>query len=205
MRASGYSCDVLVPGLVNENRCALARRSTGGGSGAVVNSDILATSMPTGPKYTARPSSSSDTGHHRDSLPDRRLSVLVVAANASTRWAGEAILPLHIFRGLLRAGHEAWLCIGDETRPELEELLGPDAKRVFYVEDTLMHSAFRRIQAQLPLSIGSNPLYYPQVLVTLWRQRNTVARLVARLGIDVVHQPTPVSPRVPSLLVNLPA
>jgi glycosyltransferase involved in cell wall biosynthesis len=32
-----------------------------------------------------------------------------------------------------------------------------------------------------------------------------VAQLVKRLGIDVVHQPTPVSPRVPSLLVDLPA
>ena len=31
------------------------------------------------------------------------------------------------------------------------------------------------------------------------------AQLVKKLGIDVVHQPTPISPRVPSLLVDLPA
>ena len=100
-----------------------------------------------------------------------RLSVLIVAANASTRWAGEAILPLHIFRGLLKAGHDAWMCVGNETKPELDELLGPDAERVSYIEDAHMHSAFRWISSPHSLSMGSNPLYYPQILATQWRQR----------------------------------
>jgi glycosyltransferase involved in cell wall biosynthesis len=134
-----------------------------------------------------------------------RLSVLIVAANASARWAGEAILPLHAFRGLLKAGHDAWMCVGNETKPELDELLGLDAQRVSYVDDARMHSAFRWIQARTPLWMGSNPLYYPQVLATQWRQRDAVTQLVKKLGIDVVHQPTPISPKVPSLLVGLPA
>ena len=134
-----------------------------------------------------------------------RLSVLVVAANASTKWGGEAILPLHIFRGLLNAGHDAWMCVGIETKPELDQLLGPDAYRVSYIDDARMHSRFRQIQARTPRWMGSNPLYYPHVLATQWRQRGAVAQLIKKLGIDVVHQPTPVSPRVPSLLVDLPA
>lgn len=134
-----------------------------------------------------------------------RLSVLIVAANASTKWAGEAVLPLHIFRGLLKAGHDAWMCVGNETKPELDELLGPHACRVHYVEDAHMHSAFRWIQARAPSWMGSNPLYYPQVLATQWRQRGVVPQLVKKLGIDVVHQPTPISPRAPSLLADLPA
>ncbi len=138
-------------------------------------------------------------------MSEERLSVLIVAANASAKWGGEAILPLHIFRGLLKAGHDAWMCVGKETKPELDELLGPDARRVYYVEDRQMHSAFRWIQARTPSWMGSSPLYYLQVLVTQWRQRAAVAQLVKELGIDVVHQPTPVSPRVPSLLVDIPA
>jgi glycosyltransferase involved in cell wall biosynthesis len=138
-------------------------------------------------------------------MSGERLSVLIVAANASARWAGEAILPLHIFRGLLKAGHDAWMCVGNETKPELDELLGHDAQRVSYVEDAQMHSAFRWIQARTPLWMGANPLYYLQVLATQWRQRNVVAHIVRKLGIDVVHQPTPISPRVPSLLVDVPA
>ena len=78
-------------------------------------------------------------------------------------------------------------------------------REFYYVEDAQMHSTFRWIQARTPLRMGSNPLYYLQVLVTQWRQRAAVAQLVKKLGIDVVHQPTPVSPRVPSLLVDLPA
>jgi glycosyltransferase involved in cell wall biosynthesis len=138
-------------------------------------------------------------------MSSERLSVLVVAANASARWAGEAILPLHIFRGLRKAGHDAWMCVGSETKPELDELLGSDAERVFYVEDAKMHSTFRWIQARTPPWMGSNPLYYIQVLATQRRQRDVVARLIKKLGIEVVHQPTPISPRVPSLLVDLPA
>src|SRR6516164_3205366 len=34
---------------------------------------------------------------------------------------------------------------------------------------------------------------------------SVAAQLVKKLGIDVVHQPTPISPRVPSLLVDLPS
>jgi glycosyltransferase involved in cell wall biosynthesis len=134
-----------------------------------------------------------------------RLSVLIVAANASASWAGEAIIPLHVFRGLLKAGHDAWMCVGNETKSELDELLGPDAGRISYVEDAHMHSAFRWIQARTPTWMGSLPLYYSQVLATQWRLRGVVPQLVKKLGIDVVHQPTPISPRLPSLLVDLPA
>src|SRR6516225_11888180 len=89
-------------------------------------------------------------------MSGQRLSVLIVAANASARWAGEAILHLHAFRGLLKAGHDAWMCVGNETKPELDELLGLDAQRVSYVDDARMHSAFRCIQARTPLWMGSN-------------------------------------------------
>src|SRR3954471_16029640 len=130
-------------------------------------------------------------------MSNERLSVLIVAANASATWAGEAILPLHIFRGLLKAGHDAWMCIGNETKTELDELLDSDARRVYYVEDARMHSAFRWIQARTPSWMGSNPLYYPQILATQWRQRDVVAQIIKELNIHVVHQPTPISPKIP--------
>lgn len=133
------------------------------------------------------------------------LRILIVAANASARWGGEAILPLHIFRGLRRAGHEAWMCVGRETKPELDELLGPDGERVFYIDDTRIHAVSRRIQAYLPTRIGSYPFYFVGVLATQLRQRAVVRDLVEKLSVDVVHQPTPVSPKMPSLLPDVPA
>ena len=53
----------------------------------------------------------------RAAMSGERLSVLIVAANASARWAGEAILPLHIFPGPLKAGQgrspESVQCVDD--------------------------------------------------------------------------------------------
>jgi hypothetical protein len=46
--------------------------------------------------------------------------------------------------------------IGHETKPELDERLGPDAQRISYFEDAKMHSAFRWIQARTNSWIGSN-------------------------------------------------
>ena len=94
-------------------------------------------------------------------MSGERLSVLIVAANASAKWGGEAILPLHVLQGLLKAGHDAWMCVGNETKPELDELLGPDAQRVFYVEDARMHSAFRWISSAHPPKDGFQPALLP--------------------------------------------
>src|SRR5262245_6677067 len=93
-------------------------------------------------------------------LPSEAASVLIVAANASARWGGEAILPLHIFQGLRRAGHQAWMCVGKETKPELDELLGPDAHRVEYISDSRMNSIFHWAEAHTPAWMGNYPLYY---------------------------------------------
>ncbi len=137
-------------------------------------------------------------------MPAEPLRVLVVAANASAKWGGEAVLPLHLFRGLRAAGQEAWLCVGRETKAELDELLGPDASRVEYVEDTLTHAVFRWLEARTPRWLAEHPYYYCGVLLTQLKQRRLVPLLVKRHGIHVVHQPTPVSPKVPSFLTGLP-
>src|SRR5689334_15743971 len=68
-------------------------------------------------------------GRPRDSPPGSRfprharmvterpqLRILIVAENASARFGGEAILPLHIFRGLRRRGVEAWLVVHGRTQ-----------------------------------------------------------------------------------------
>lgn len=133
------------------------------------------------------------------------LRVLIVAANASAQWGGEAVLPLHIFRGLRAAGHDAWLCVGRETEAELDELLGPDRERVEYVEDTSKHAFFRWLDAHSPQWLAPRyTYYYLSVLSTLLAQRQTVLRLVDSHRIQIVHQPTPVSPKAPSFLFGLP-
>lgn len=132
------------------------------------------------------------------------LRILVVAPNASARWGGEAVLPLHVFRGLRAAGQDAWLCVGRETQAEIEELLGPDRDRVVYIEDSRKHALFRWLDAHSPRWMAPRyTYYYLSVLSTLLAQRQTVKRLIAARDIQIVHQVTPVSPKAPSMLFGL--
>jgi glycosyltransferase involved in cell wall biosynthesis len=141
-------------------------------------------------------------------LPRNRsdpVRVLIVAANASARWGGEAIIPLHIFRGLRATGHDARLCVGLETKEELDVLLGGDRERVEYIEDTGKHAFFRWLDAHSPRWLAPRyTYYYLSVLSTLLAQRRTVLRIIKSHAIQIVHQPTPVSPKAPSFLFGLP-
>jgi hypothetical protein len=51
------------------------------------------------------------------------MRICIVADNASARFGGEAILPLHYFRQLRQRGIEVWLVAHDRVRAELETLL----------------------------------------------------------------------------------
>ena len=48
-------------------------------------------------------------------FPALKSRVLIVAEHASAKFGGEAILPLHYFRGLRRRGIEVWLIVHSRT------------------------------------------------------------------------------------------
>lgn len=133
------------------------------------------------------------------------LRVVVVADNASAKMGGEAILPLHYFRRLRARGVEAWLVVHERTRQELERS-DPDLQdHIRYVPDSALHRWLYRVGAPLPDRIRSWSTGLLLYGLTQLQQRTMVRQLVADHGISVVHQPTPVSPRVPSALWNLGA
>ena len=97
------------------------------------------------------------------------------------------------------------MCVGNETKPELDELFGPTPTEFLTSKTPKCIRRSAEFNLALHHQSGSNSLYYPQVLATQWRQRSAVPQLVKKLGIDVVHQPTPISPRSSGLLTNFPA
>ncbi|MEX0939049.1 MAG: glycosyltransferase family 4 protein [Pirellulales bacterium] len=133
------------------------------------------------------------------------LRVLVVAENASDRMGGEAVLPLHYFRELRRAGVEAWLITHERVAPELRESLGGDIEFVRFVEDTWLHRAAYRIGRMFPSQIEL--AWYALTLGTLTqiRLRRMAIELHRERGIDIVHQPTPVAPKAPSWIFGVGA
>ena len=127
------------------------------------------------------------------------LKVLIVAEHASARFGGEAALPLHYFRVMRNRGIDVRLVTHARTRDELASLY-PGDDRILYIEDSAWHRAMWRIGKRLPNQISYFTTGFLSRLSTQLAQRRIVHRLVREHGIDVVHQPMPVSPREPSML-----
>lgn len=129
--------------------------------------------------------------------------VLIVASNASAKFGGEAALPLHYFRVLRRRGHDVRLLVHARTRGELEALF-PGDPSILYVEDDWLDRTLYRIGGFLPARLETLTTGFLMGLHTQLRQKSRIRELIRSGAIDIIHQPTPVSPREPSLLFNLP-
>jgi glycosyltransferase involved in cell wall biosynthesis len=133
------------------------------------------------------------------------IRALIVAEHASFKFGGEAILPAHYFKGLRERGIECWLITHSRTRPELEEAFPNDQSRIFYLPDTLLVKALYRLGKPLPARLNYLTLEWLMRMLTQRQARRLARRLVRDLGINIVHQPIPVSPKEPSLLRRLGA
>jgi glycosyltransferase involved in cell wall biosynthesis len=131
------------------------------------------------------------------------LRVCIVAENASFKFGGEASLPLHYYAWLRARGVEAWLIVHGRTRAEVEAIFPDDSARIQFIPDRWFHRLIWRLNAYLPRRVAEATLGTVMVLVNQWVQRQMVLGLIAAHQVNVVHQPIPVSPLVPSFIFNL--
>ena len=130
--------------------------------------------------------------------------VLIVAENASTRMGGEAAIPLHYFRQLFSRGAKPLLVVHQRCRVDLRECLSDgEFEHVHFTNDTRVHRLLWRLGSLLPARIDYFTLGFVMRQWTQREQRNLCRQLIAVHRVDVVHQPTPVSPREPSGIVGL--
>ncbi len=134
-----------------------------------------------------------------------QLRVLVVAMHASTQFGGEAILPLHWFCGIRRQGIEAWLIVHERTRHELRNILGSDFMRVVFIKDRWIHKLLWKIGRFLPARVRSFSTGLLIHSLTQFEQRRLTRQLIRQKEINIVHEPIPVSPRLPSMMYNVGA
>jgi glycosyltransferase involved in cell wall biosynthesis len=132
-----------------------------------------------------------------------RIRVCIVADNASFRFGGEASLPLHYFLRLRERGVEAWLILHERTKAEVVQLLPNEQDRIFYLSDRWYHKLLWRLSLLLPRRIAVATLGTAIVLINQVVQRRMLRKLIPKHGINVVHQPIPVSPKMPSLISGL--
>jgi glycosyltransferase involved in cell wall biosynthesis len=131
------------------------------------------------------------------------MRVCIVAEHASTRFGGEAFLPLRYFSLLKARGIETWLIVHARTRAELVELFPQDLDRIQFVPDLWIHKLFYRFSRYLPRRVSEATFGLLNQLITQFSQRSMLRRLIRTEKIDVVHQPIPISPRFPSALFGL--
>lgn len=136
---------------------------------------------------------------------DIQLKVVIVSTNISTKFGGEAILPWHYFRFLRKRGVQAWLVSHERTRSELMALLPNETDRMLFVPDRPAQRWLHKMSRRLPQRIARMTFGFLIDLHTSVMQRGIVRGLVRTHGITVVHEPIPVSPKLPSLMYGIGA
>jgi glycosyltransferase involved in cell wall biosynthesis len=131
--------------------------------------------------------------------------VLLVAENASAKFGGEAILPIHYFRLLRQRGIEVWLVVNQRTKHELAPLFADEQHRIHFVPDTKFRQFLEKIARPFPAAVKHFTFRLWGRLLSGIRARRIVRRLVKEHQIDIVHQPTPVSPKEASLIFHVGA
>ena len=133
------------------------------------------------------------------------MRILIVASNASRCFGGEAFIPLNYFRLLRRRNTDVRLVVHARNRSELTALFPDDLDRLWFVDDTSLHKKLNRFGQVLPRRLADATTGLIIHLSTQIAQRRVICKLVRSHGIDVVHEPIPVSPKIPSLMWGLGA
>ncbi|MCW6053701.1 glycosyltransferase family 4 protein [Microcoleus sp. A2-C5] len=131
------------------------------------------------------------------------MRIVIVAQNASSQFGGESLLPVNYFRILRSRQIETWLVVHARTQTELEALFPEDRDRMHFVPDTWLHRLLNNCGRFIPARVNEFTFGLLSHLYTQVLQRRIVRRLVSEHQIDVVHEPTPVSATIPSLMFGL--
>ncbi len=133
------------------------------------------------------------------------MRVVIVAEHASARFGGEAFLPLNYFRLLRSRNIETWLVSHIRTQAELQSLFPDAIDQMHFIPDTWLHRFLYHCGKLLPRRVAEATTGLLMHLYTQTMQRRIVRKLVQDHQIDIVHEPIPVSPKLPSLIFGMGA
>lgn len=131
------------------------------------------------------------------------LRILIVSESATDLFGGEAILPLHYFRYLRSRDMDVWLITHERVKKRLLEIMPDEMERIFFIPDTFFHIYLHKIGQFLPHRISAITTDAILHLVTQIYQYRLVKSAIKTKQINIVHEPTPVSPKQPSILFGL--
>jgi glycosyltransferase involved in cell wall biosynthesis len=133
----------------------------------------------------------------------KKLKVLIVSEHASNRFGGEAVLPLNYFMMLSQKNIDVYLITHERVRSNLESIKSIDQGKVIYIPDTQIHKFLFKMGGYLPDRISLITTGALMHLLTQGYQWFLAKKLVKEKNIDIIHEPSPVSPKQPSLMFGL--
>jgi alpha-maltose-1-phosphate synthase len=133
------------------------------------------------------------------------MKILIAVENASAKFGGEAVLPLHYFRYLTMRGIDVRMIVHERCREELEQCLGSSIDKVYFISDGVTMRVLDKISNTLPSRMAAVTSTALLGLITQMMQRRLAKKLIRQYNIDIIHQPIPVSPKLPSLFFALDA
>ena len=116
---------------------------------------------------------------------------------------GESSLAMRWFLGLLKEGVDVHLLVHVRWKPDLGQSLSTLASRIHYVPDVLLQKICSKLGKSLPDHVRSFTSDWLLHLITQFMQRRAARRLIEQYQIDIVHEPSPVTPRLPSMMHGL--
>jgi glycosyltransferase involved in cell wall biosynthesis len=97
------------------------------------------------------------------------------------------------------------LLVHGRCRDELVAAFPQDAERLYFIPDTLAHKALWQVGRRLPGKVDDQTTGFARHQLSQLLQRGIARDLVRRFNIDVVHEPTPISPKYVSRMYALGA
>lgn len=125
---------------------------------------------------------------------------LIVAMNVSSRFGGEAFLPLKYFQLLRTRGYPVKLVTHARNRSDLTEALPDCLDDIFFIEDTLWHRIVWNVGHLFPGRVAENLTRMILEWIDAGYQAGPIQALIDAGEVDLIHQPIPVSPLSPSSL-----
>ena len=116
------------------------------------------------------------------------------------RSGGEPSLAMQWFLELLKQGIDVHLLVHIRSKPELDQSLRNFSTRIHYVPEVPLQTICWKLGKTLPDHVRSFTCDWLVHLVTQFMQCRAARRLIQEYKVDIVHEPTPVSPRLPSMM-----
>ncbi len=131
------------------------------------------------------------------------MNILIISENASLKYGGEAALPLHYFRVLRKKKINVWMIVHGRRKEELRTLFPDDLDKIFYIEDNILYKFLFSFNKFLPAKIYYFTFGSLSRTITQINQVKLAKYLIEKYQIDIIHQPIPVSPKLPSMIYNM--